>query len=309
VLTRTLRARNAIGGLIFLLASVTASAQFQALPTAQYTSGAQWNWTPTCGTPAVDSVTASLVRERLRFSEHKTFIEEDLQIPVVVHLITSGKKGKYSRSVIDLMISNMNVAFSGTGFSFYLAKLDYTNNRKWYESCGFQQANESAMKKRLAYYPAQALNIYSCKPTGKGLPAGLIGYAYFPWMFPENSYMQGVVVHPGTLPTGAGIPNYDYYGLNVVHETGHWLGLYHTFHPGTVGSPSNCAEPGDEVADTPVQNLPTGECVQEDSCPQAGIDDVHNLMNYVDDHCYEHFTAQQGTRMRAVTVVYRPSLF
>lgn len=296
-----------VGALIVSLQP--AVAQFQSLPGADPVSGPSIDWNPSCGTPSVNSVTASWVRERLAGTDDKVLEDSELQIPVAFHIITSGKKGKFGREVVDLQLNNLNAAFAGTGFSFYLAKLDYTNNRKWHESCGFLTANEKAMKKRLAYYPAQVLNIYSCKPTGKGIPSGIIGFAYFPWMLPESSYMQGVVIHPGTLPSGAGIPNYDYYGLNAVHETGHWLGLLHTFHPGSVGSPSNCSEPGDEVDDTPVQNLPTGQCVQVDTCPQPGVDDIRNFMNYVDDHCYQHFTPIQAARMRWAASTFRPSLF
>lgn len=304
-----------VSGLVLTLVVTVAThagAQFQALPTAKLQPPIDWE--PVCGAPAVDAATASWVRDSLRAAEAreaegKVLVDGVMRIPVAVHLITRGRQGKFPRPVVDLLINNLNVAFDGTGFEFYLTKLDYTNNRKWYESCGPSTANEKAMKKKLAYYPAQVLNLYSCKPTGRGLPAGIAGFAYFPWMFSESSYMQGVVVHPGTLPTGAGIPNYDYYGLTAVHEIGHWLGLYHTFNPGTVGSPSNCSEPGDEVDDTPVQNLPTGQCVQEDSCPQAGVDDLHNFMNYVDDHCREHFTPIQAARMRWATTTFRPSLF
>lgn len=292
-----------------LLMASGAQAQFRALPGAQPTSDVPPPWSPVCGTPNVDPATAALVEGALRQIVDREFVDGELRVPVAVHLITAGKKGKFSRAVVDTLIHNLNWAFSGTGFSFYLTKLDYTNKRKWHESCGLQTANELAMKKKLAYLPARVLNLYSCKPTGRGLPSGLIGYAYFPWMYPESSYMQGVVVHPGTLPTGAGIPNYDYYGLNAAHETGHWLGLYHTFHPGSFGLPSNCSEPGDEVSDTPVQNLPTGACIQVDSCPQPGSDDESNFMNYVDDHCYDHFTPEQAARMRSATITFRPSLF
>jgi hypothetical protein len=288
---------------VSLLIAMPLSAQFQSLPGAPLTSGAPIDMAPICGTPDIDPILARAVEQSLANVPEREFTDGELKIPVAVHLITAGKKGKFTREIVDIMIGNLNWAFDGSGISFYLSKLDYLNSRKIYESCGLGTANEKVMKKKLSYLPARVLNIYSCKPTGRGLPVNMIGFAYFPWMWPENSYMQGVVVHPGTLPSGGGIPNYDYYGLNAVHETGHWLGLYHTFQDG-------CLD-GDEVFDTPAQDSPSFSCeIGRDSCPAgAGLDDIQNFMNYVDDFCYDHFTAQQAARMRLVALSYRPSLF
>ena len=130
-------------------------AQFKSLLDAKPTSGDPIEWSPVCGTPPVDATTATWVREKLHQAEDKIFVDGEMKVPVAVHLITSGKQGKFSRGVVDILINNLNAAFDGTGFSFYLTKLDYTNNRKWYESCGLLTANENAMKKKLAYHPAQ----------------------------------------------------------------------------------------------------------------------------------------------------------
>jgi hypothetical protein len=266
------------------------------------TAPALKNLTPTCGTPQPDRASISTIEKLLTHADRTLPKAGEIRIPVAVHLITAGREGAFSSSVLSILINNLNVAYSGTPFSFYLVKLDKTNNRRWYNGCGFQTANEKAMKKKLAYNPAQVLNIYSCKPAGPGLPAGIIGYAYFPWWLPENSYLQGAVIHPGTLPTGSGISGYDYYGLNAVHEVGHWLGLYHVFQGGCLSQ--------DEVADTPAQADPSFTCdLHRDSCPaSSGFDDVKNFMNYANDFCYEHFTVGQAERMIAVVRALRPSL-
>jgi hypothetical protein len=195
----------------------------------------------------------------------------------------------------------MNAAFAGTPFSFSLTKLTKTNNKTWYTSC-LDPVVEDAMKRRLAYKPAQVLNIYVCKTEIPGQPSGVIGYAYYPWTFPENNYLQGVVIHPGTLPTDSGLEGFDHLGLNAVHEIGHWLGLYHTFEGGCLDQ--------DQVADTPAQARPTFTCdLTRDSCPAGpGLDDVKNYMDYEDDFCYDHFTTGQADRMVQVVQTFRPSL-
>lgn len=56
---------------------------------------------------------------------------------------------------------------------------------------------------------------------------GPLGWAEFPWYYDTQPELDGVVLHWGTVPGGL-MDNYDQ-GFTLVHEAGHWLGLYHTF--------------------------------------------------------------------------------
>jgi hypothetical protein len=286
------------------LAAAPLSSQSLQGPPADMGEGSSKGRVPghpvSCGTHSVDPATRAAVQKRLSGADQTLPKTGSIRIPVAFHLITSGREGAFSRKVVNVQIHNLNAAFAATPFSFYLSKLNKTKNADWYSDC-FDAVHEEAMKRRLAYKPAQVLNVYSCKTDGPG-HAGVIGYATYPWEPAELAYLQGVVIDPGTLPTGAGIEGFDQYGLNLVHETGHWLGLYHTFEGG-------CADK-DEVADTPAQAKPTFVCdLTRDSCPASpGLDDARNYMDYEDDFCYDHFTEGQAERMIEVVRAYRPGL-
>lgn len=61
---------------------------------------------------------------------------------------------------------------------------------------------------------------------------GLNGYATFPWDFSDDPYIDGVVISKYTLPMERTNRNYQELrsvGITLTHETGHWLGLFHTF--------------------------------------------------------------------------------
>jgi Pregnancy-associated plasma protein-A len=90
------------------------------------------------------------------------------------------------------------------------------------------------------------LNVYTVGFTSV-TPSGLLGYATIPFWSLFNLKDDGVVIRFAALP-GGGLEHYNI-GHTLTHETGHWLGLYHTFQGGCVGS-------GDQVSDTPAEATP-----------------------------------------------------
>jgi Pregnancy-associated plasma protein-A len=255
-----------------------------------------------CGTPEPD-LRATRQRDALARSLFNPEAVKAYQIPIAFHVIAAGKKDRITLSQIQALVNNMNIAFAGTPFSFFLYRADLINKKAWHDDCGPGTKNEKAMKKRLAIDPAHVVNIYSCSPRLKGLPPGLIvlGIATFPDQYPENSTSHGIALHPSVLPGGSN-PDYGTYGLVGIHEMGHYLGLFHTFQGG-------CSD-GDLVADTPAQAAAHFAClIGVDTCAGApGADDTQNFMNYSNDQCMNHFTPLQVERMLVQTGFFRPSL-
>jgi hypothetical protein len=222
-------------------------------------------------------------------------------IPVYVHVITDGATGSLTNTQIADQIAVLNRTFAGsegganTGFSFRLAGVTRTDNAEWFYA-GAGGNPEHSMKRALHQGGDNALNFYS---TTAG---EFLGWAYLPDIVtkPGQQYLDGVVIDwesiPGTSTTYAG--RYDQ-GETATHEVGHWLDLEHTFYGG-------CNAKGDFVSDTPPERTATSGCpAGKDTCPQPGLDPIHNYMDYSYDTCYTEFTAGQTQRMRDAWLLYR----
>ena len=221
-------------------------------------------------------------------------------VPVYFHVVSDGSSGNLTNAQIADQISVLNVTFGGgeggadTGFTFVLAGVTRTDNARWFYS-GSGGA-EHDMKRTLRRGGADALNLYS---TTAG---AYLGWAYLPSILtsPSQAYLDGVVVDwesmRGTSDTYAG--QFDQ-GETATHEVGHWLNLEHTFFNG-------CSTKGDFVADTPPQKTPTSGCPEgKDTCPEPGLDPIHNYMDYSFDSCYTEFTPGQAQRMKDAWLFYR----
>ncbi|GBF91949.1 zinc metalloprotease [Raphidocelis subcapitata] len=162
-----------------------------------------------------------------------------------------------------------------------------------------EPTNEKAIKMANRKGGKGALNLYITDLSA----CGLLGYSTWPWELDPKAgkqdaqTMDGVVIHYATLPGGSYKP-YDM-GRTCIHETGHWMGIYHVFQSG-------CSKGGDLVDDTPYQAAPTEGCPSfRDTCPQPGEDPFWNFMDYTDDRCMKGFTAGQHKRMEAMWQLHR----
>jgi hypothetical protein len=221
-------------------------------------------------------------------------------IPVYFHVITpDGVTGNVSYKAIQAQMKALNDGFSGslggapTGFSFTLVSVDRTIDASWYYATASGQ-DEFKMKRALRQGGANALNLYSSTAED------FLGWAYFPKQYAAQPWIDGVVFDWESMPGTSSLyaDQYDL-GYTVTHETGHWLGLDHTFQ-------GACNAKGDHVADTPAEATPTSGCpTGKDTCPDPGLDPIHNFMDYSYDECYSEFTPGQAQRMQDQYLTYR----
>jgi pregnancy-associated plasma protein-A len=180
-------------------------------------------------------------------------------------------------------------------YRFALKKIDYTRNDGWYHAYLFGPRDVKA-KRKLHRGGPRTLNLYINGGGPKGTP--ILGWARFPWQYHVTPKLDSVTVNVAAM-RGGSARGYNL-GDTVIHETGHWLGLLHTFQGG-------CGSKGDLVADTQAEGEPSFGCDNSrDTCPDdPGHDPVHNFMDYSLDTCMNKFTAGQVQRIDAAFAKWR----
>lgn len=273
-------------------------------------------------TPAVSAATLARVDREVAASDEAPLAEESARaaalsgyrVKVRIHVIHGRHKGEGKlqrrgarKKVFRILRSAYNAGQSADseqmGIDFVLKQITITRNEQWFHARPMSRADRQ-MKRKLHGGNAQTLNIYVNKPR---FPNGgvLLGYARFPWQRAARPRLDGVTVNVAALPGGRA-SGYNQ-GDTVVHETGHWLGLLHTFEGGP------CDAENDYVADTPAERNPNFRCVDATNlCDPTQVmpvgtfhDPALNFMNYSFDSCMRMFTAGQHQRFADYYSRYR----
>lgn len=224
-----------------------------------------------------------------------------INAPAVFHIVTkTASAGTITQSMVDQQIAQLNTIYNPYNVNFTLVNTTFTTNDAWAVGQG---ADDTAMKTALRQGTYATLNIY----FQTDLYGSILGTCSLPSDIgaapvDSSTYVSdGCNVQAGTMPGGT-ITSYNL-GKTAAHETGHWLGLLHTFEG------YSCTGDGDFIADTPMQSTSTDGCPTKpakDSCPSAtGVDAVHNYMDYSSDVCYESFTPLQQARIANMWATYR----
>jgi hypothetical protein len=218
-------------------------------------------------------------------------------IPVYAHVIKGTHRGERNPAGprrVRYLVAVLNSSFAGrqngngtpARYRFVLRKIGYTKRDGWYHAY-LNGPRDKKMKQKLHRGGASTLNLYINGGGPQGFP--VLGWARFPWQYRSAPRLDGVTVNKEAMPGGRA-SGYNL-GDTVVHETGHWLGLFHTFEGG-------CGLRNDLVSDTPAEAEPSYYCqTSRDTCPAPGRDPVRNFMDYSLDKCMSLFTAGQVRRM------------
>lgn len=191
------------------------------------------------------------------------------------------------------------ITTDNTGIQFELEEINYIENSDWYYNC---KASSYTFRPAHVRDTSKYLNVFTCSGDG------YLGWTWLPWTHGEGSNMQAVIVNQNSLPGGT-FSKYSL-GYTLVHETGHYFGLLHTFARGV------CTGVGDDgVDDTPLEARGGSSCgtnfddYTRDTCTNdPGADPLWSFMDYSYDQCMQRFSAGQVARMREMTDLHRPGL-
>ncbi len=244
-------------------------------------------------------------------------------IPVVVHVFHNGGAENISDAQIQSQIDVLNEDFgklSGTAgdgagvdtrVRFKLARLTpdgrCTNGIVRIKSAlTNHKSSDRDLLSELSWWDAERyLNIYLVKSIDNG--SGTLGYASFPGG-PAKS--DGLVILYNAFGRTGNVTSPYNKGRTATHETGHWLGLYHTFQD---GCGTDLCTDGDKVCDTPPVIDPNFGCPSNrNTCHNDSpdiVDQIANYMDYTDDACKSMLSAGQGERIQATLNTIRTGLW
>jgi len=201
--------------------------------------------------------------------------------------------------------------------------------RKFTNVTSFSQTNAGNYDSRMKYNNQggdnawntdQYLNIWICDMYPQGASSFTAGYATPPqdaehWNatslnFPKSE--QGVAIHYYTIGrynSAATANNAFGLGRTLVHELGHYFGLFHIWGLNNTSCDKNI---DDFIDDTPNTRFQASSCNYNNTCNDGAgdlPDPIENYMDYSWGSCQNMFTKQQASLMLFNIHNYRKSIY
>jgi hypothetical protein len=210
---------------------------------------------------------------------------------------------------LEQQVAAINRAHRRNGIWFYIESVLSYNDERMVNSCNTDPCYSSLDCDFFSYTvpnvkgdSSQSIPLILCDEIT------YLGEAQFPWADVEDSQFQYIEVHAKTI--GISGPNWPTgMGYTLVHELGHYFGLFHVFEKS-----GECNAVGDWVSDTAPASTATSRSnscgLGKDTCAQlGGFDPLDNYMDYSRDECMvTGFTQGQYARMRQGARKFRPLL-
>jgi predicted Zn-dependent protease len=221
-----------------------------------------------------------------------------VDVDVYIHNFYRTNSQQLSYQQVVDQLNRLNMSFAGgqggsaTRFEFVLRAYEsiHVSNAR----VEVTSARANRLKRSQHEGGRATLNIYTANHLYyRG--GEISGYTTPPWRVKNQPLRDGVWLRRGVMPGVPGGPSYRDAGDVLVHEVGHWLGLYHVYQ-------GYCDGRGDRVADTGRMSQASAQlltCETRDTCGNdRGLSDpVRNFMSSGGDGCLDLFTAGQARRM------------
>jgi hypothetical protein len=284
-----------------------------------------------CGTQTSKRDFSSLARKSNRLAKRGSSDISWKEIPVIFHVLHDEQMLDVSDSALALALHDLNIKFASAKFRFVLVSI----NRKplkdfaWYQEYVTEPITSSKLPSMTPPGSAKLFEIASALSVNLNTTMNVfiqpkiynaLGFSFIPpfgatSINPSPKPPDGVWIRTSTFSTS---PSTHHRNATLVHEVGHYLGLFHTFQ-GAFGCQNfglDCSTTGDLVCDTPpfqrssfsANCTPPCQVQFSETDPWFGYT-YDNHMDYLSSHCRFKFTEGQIARMHNYVSESRKSVF